>query len=164
MNARKLMSMIARLALLIVLALCAKAAFAQSAPGVYAIKGAKIVTLAGPAIENGTVVIRDGKIFAVGANVEIPAGAQVIDAKGLEVYPGMFDPLTQMGLTEIGAVRATVDTDELGEFNPDVVAATAVNPATAHIPVTRASGITEVIAITPPVAAAASVPSSFTST
>jgi imidazolonepropionase-like amidohydrolase len=147
MNARKVTSSISRLALLIVLALSAKAAFAQSAPSVYAIKGAKIFTLAGPAIENGTIVIRDGKISAVGASVEIPAGAQVIDAKGLEVYPGMFDPLTQMGLTEIGAVRATVDTDELGEFNPDVVAATAVNPATAHIPVTRASGITEVIAV-----------------
>jgi imidazolonepropionase-like amidohydrolase len=147
MNARRLKSSIPRLALLIVLALCAEAALAQSAPTVYAIKGAKIVTLAGPAIENGTVVIRDGKITAVGANVEIPAGAQVIDAKGLEVYPGMFDPLTQMGLNEVSAVRATVDTDEIGEYNPDVVAATAVNPATAHIPVTRASGITEVIAV-----------------
>jgi len=119
---------------------------AKKAPGVYAIQGATIYTLAGPPIENGTIVLRDGKIAAVGANVEIPAGAQTIDGKGLEVYPGMFDPITQMGLNEVGAVAATVDMSELGDYNPDLVAATAVNPASAHIGVTRASGITEVIA------------------
>ncbi|HUJ33526.1 MAG TPA: amidohydrolase family protein [Candidatus Acidoferrum sp.] len=119
---------------------------AQTSSDTYAIKGAKVHTLAGPPIENGTVVIRDGKIAAVGANVDIPAGAHVVDATGLEVYPGMFDPITQMGLDEVNAVRATVDVTELGDYNPDVVAATAVNPASAHIAVTRASGITHVIA------------------
>lgn len=146
MNAKTLANRIARSVLLIALALCTQSVFAQSAPAVYAIQGAKIYTLAGPAIESGTVVVRDGKIAAVGASVEIPAGAQIIDGKGLEIYPGMFDPITQMGLNEVGSVRATVDLDELGDYNPDVVAATAVNPASAHIPVTRASGITEVIA------------------
>jgi imidazolonepropionase-like amidohydrolase len=121
--------------------------WSQPAATVYAIKGAKVYTLAGPAIENGTVVIRDGKIAAVGANIEVPADAQVIDAEGLEVYPGMFDPITQIGLNEVGAVSATVDARELGAFNPELIAATAVNPATAHIPVTRASGITEVLAV-----------------
>jgi imidazolonepropionase-like amidohydrolase len=121
--------------------------WSQQAANVYAIKGAKVYTLAGPAIENGTVVIRDGKITAVGVNVAVPADAQVIDAAGLEVYPGMFDPITQIGLNEVGAVSATVDARELGSFNPELIAATAVNPATAHIPVTRASGITEVIAV-----------------
>jgi len=131
---------------LLLAALLAFPAWAQPAPSVYAIKGAKIYTLAGPAIENGTVIIHDGKIAAVGASVEIPAGAQVIDATGLEVYPGLFDPVTQLGLSEVGAVSATVDVSELGDFNPELVAATAVNPASAHIPVTRASGITHVIA------------------
>ena len=112
----------------------------------YAITHAKIFTLTGPPIEDGTVVIHDGKIAAVGAGVPIPVGAQVIDAKGLQVYPGLFDPVTQMGLSEIGAVNATVDTTETGSFNPDVTAATAILPSSAHIPVTRASGITEVIA------------------
>lgn len=121
--------------------------WSQPAANVYAIKGAKVYTLAGPAIENGTVVIRDGKIAAVGANVAVPDDAQVIDGAGLEVYPGMFDPITQIGLNEVGAVGATVDARELGGFNPELIAATAVNPATAHIPVTRASGITEVIAV-----------------
>ena len=115
-------------------------------PAAYAIKGGKVFTLAGAPIENGTVVIRDGKIAAVGANIEIPADAQVIDATGLEVYPGMFDAATQIGLGEISQVSATLDVTELGDYNPELVAATAVNPASAYIPVTRANGITEVIA------------------
>jgi imidazolonepropionase-like amidohydrolase len=124
-------------------------AFAQtpSASGVYAIKGAKIFTLAGPPIENGVVVIRDGKIAEVGADVAVPDGAQVVDASGLQVYPGMFDPVTQMGLEEVEAVKATVDTEETGEFNPDVTAATAFNADSAHVDVTRAAGITEVLAV-----------------
>jgi len=112
----------------------------------YAIKGGKVYTLAGAPIENGIVVIRDGKIVAVGANVAIPAEAQIIDATGLEVYPGMFDAVTQIGLAEISQVSATMDVTELGSYNPELVAATAVNPASAYIPVTRANGITEVIA------------------
>jgi imidazolonepropionase-like amidohydrolase len=119
--------------------------WSQRAANVYAIKNAKIYTLAGPPIEKGVVVIRDGKIAAVGADIAVPEGAQVIDAAGLQVYPGMFDPVTQIGLNEVGEVSATVDTNELGDFNPELIAATAVNPASAHIPVTRASGITEVI-------------------
>jgi hypothetical protein len=83
----------------------------------------------------------------VGADVAVPDGAKVIDASGLEVYPGMFDPVTQIGLEEVGAVRATVDTTETGEFNPDVTAATVFNADSAHVDVTRASGITEVLAV-----------------
>ena len=116
-------------------------------PTAYAITHAKIFTLAGNTIEDGTLVIRDGKIAAVGASLDIPAGAQVIDAKGLQVYPGIFDSITQMGLREIGAVSATVDSTETGNYNPDVVAATAVSPSSEHIPVTRAAGITEVLAV-----------------
>jgi imidazolonepropionase-like amidohydrolase len=121
---------------------------AQSQPATtYALTHAKIFTLVGSPIEDGTVVIRDGKIAAVGANVDIPAGAQVIDAKGLQVYPGLFDAVTQMGLREIGAVSSTVDSTETGNYNPDVVAATAISPSSEHIPVTRAAGITEVLAV-----------------
>lgn len=134
--------------------LCAAAFFNLSAqpavaadaePSVYAIEGAKIFTVAGAPIENGTVIIRDGKIAAVGANVNVPADAKIIDAKGLELYPGMFDPVTQTGIEEVSAVRATLDNSEIGEYNPDLVAWTAVNPSSAHIAVTRASGITHVV-------------------
>jgi imidazolonepropionase-like amidohydrolase len=116
-------------------------------PTSYAITHAKIFTLAGPPIDDGTVIIKDGKIAAIGEGISVPSDAKVIDAKGLQVYPGLFDSITQMGLSEISAVRATVDTTETGAFNPDVVAATAVFPSSAHIPVTRASGITEVLAV-----------------
>src|SRR5579864_196233 len=132
--------------LLLVLAFALPAP-AQSSAGVYAIKGAKIFTVSGAPIDSGTVVIRDGKIAAVGKDVAIPEGARVIDATGLQVYPGIFDPATQIGLEEVDAVSATVDTTETGDFNPDVVAATAVNADSAHIPVTRAAGITEALSI-----------------
>jgi imidazolonepropionase-like amidohydrolase len=116
-------------------------------PATYALTHAKIFTLAGSTIEDGTLIIQNGKIAAVGASLDIPAGAQLIDAKGLQVYPGLFDAITQMGLREIGAVSATVDSTETGGYNPDVVAATAVSPSSEHIPVTRAAGITEVLAV-----------------
>jgi imidazolonepropionase-like amidohydrolase len=123
-------------------------AAAQSpAQASYAITHAKIFTLTGPPIEDGTVVIDNGKIVAVGPSVDVPAGAQVIDGRGLQIYPGFFDSVTQMGLREIGAVSATVDETETGDFNPDVVAATAVLPSSEHITVTRAAGITEVLAV-----------------
>ena len=54
----------------------------------------------------GTVVIEDGTISAVGADVSVPAGASRIDATGLHVFPGMMDALTQLGLVEINAVPA----------------------------------------------------------
>src|SRR5271154_1966224 len=144
----KILMLICRTALALVLAvsLAIQASSQSTATKAYAIKGGKVFTLAGPAIENGTVIIRDGKIAAVGADISIPSDAQVIDATGLEVYPGMFDPVTQIGLNEVSAVSATVAVPDLGDYNPELVAATAVNPASAHIPVTRANGITEVIA------------------
>ena len=122
--------------------------FAQvPVPTTYAITHAKIFTLAGTPIDDGTLVIKDGKIAAIGEGIPVPTDAKVIDAKGLQVYPGLFDSITQMGLSEISAVRATVDSTETGAFNPDVVAATAVSPSSAHIPVVRAAGITEVLAV-----------------
>jgi imidazolonepropionase-like amidohydrolase len=119
----------------------------QPAPKSYALLHAKIFTLAGAPVENGTLIIRDGKIAAVGGQVEVPQDAQVINAEGLQIYPGMFDPITQMGLREIGAVSSTVDSTETGNYNPDVVALTAISPSSEHIPVTRVAGITEVLAV-----------------
>ena len=142
------LSVTARLAVTIaVFASIAATAQTQSQPDIYAITHAKLFPVSGAAIEDGTVVIQNGKITNVGAAVEVPAGAHVIDGKGLQVYPGLFDPVTQMGLREIGAVSATVDSAETGQFNPDVVAADAVLPSSEHIPVTRAAGITEVLAV-----------------
>ena len=116
--------------------------------GTYAIRNARIVTLAGPDIENGTVVIRDGKIAAVGTNVSIPSGAQAIDGRGLTVYPGMMDAGTSLGLVEVGqGANGTVDTSETGELNPNAKAIIAVNQHSAHIAVTRVDGITHTVTL-----------------
>ena len=111
------------------------------------IQGAKIDTLAGAPIEKGTIVIENGRIKAVGANVPVPAGAEVLKADGLEVYPGLFDSVSELGLTEIGSVNATNDINEIGAFNPQLVAASAVHPPSEHIPVARANGITHALAV-----------------
>lgn len=112
----------------------------------YAIRGATIHTLAGPVIQNGTVVIRDGKIAAVGASVSVPGGAREINGRGLHVYPGLMDSYTQLGLVEVGqGAPGTVDTTELGDFKPQIMAASAVHPPTELIPVTRANGITHAV-------------------
>jgi len=71
----------------------------------------------------------------------------VIEARGLHVYPGTIDSATEIGLTEIGAVRETSDTNELGSLNPQLRPAVAVNPASEHIPVTRANGVTTVMTL-----------------
>ena len=114
--------------------------------GVVAIRNAKIVTVSGPDIEKGTVLIRDGKIEAVGANVSVPAGAQMIDGNGLSVYPGMIDAGTNMGLVEVPqGANGTVDLSEVGDLNPNAKAIIAVNPHSAHIAVTRVEGITNTL-------------------
>ncbi len=108
------------------------------------IKGATVHTLAGADIENGSVLVRNGKIIGVGKNLAVPKDVKVIDGKGLQVYPGMIDSGTEVGLIEINSVRETADTTEIGKFNPQLVAATAVNPSSEHIEVTRVNGVTTV--------------------
>src|SRR5262249_58753998 len=89
------------------------------------------------------VVISGGKITAVGANVTVPSGAQVIDATGLMVYPGMIETGSSIGLSEIGqGVVATVDIAEVGSFNPNAQAFYGIDPHSAHIGVARVVGIT----------------------
>jgi imidazolonepropionase-like amidohydrolase len=111
----------------------------------YVIRGGTVVPVTGATIPNGTVVIQNGRIQAVGANAQAPAGATVVDATGLFVYPGMIDAGTSLGLTEIGSVPGSQDTREVGDFNPQNVALTAVNPHSELIPVTRVNGVTTVI-------------------
>jgi imidazolonepropionase-like amidohydrolase len=75
-------------------------------PPYFAIKGAKIVTVSGGVIENGTVVVANGLITAVGADAKIPPEAWVIDGKGLTVYPGLIDAFTDVGLPAAPAAPA----------------------------------------------------------
>ncbi len=116
--------------------------------GTYAIRNARIVPVSGPDIERGTVVIKDGKITAVGAAGSVPAGAQDINGQGLTVYPGLIDAATSLGLVEIGQGAAGgVDLAEIGEMNPNAQAIIAVNPHSAHVRVTRVNGVTNVVSM-----------------
>ncbi|HSB10307.1 MAG TPA: amidohydrolase family protein [Blastocatellia bacterium] len=108
----------------------------------YAIRNARIVTVTGPVIENGTVVISGGRIAAVGADASVPSGAKVIDGRGLSVYPGMIDADSEIGLTEIGSVAGSVDTNEIGDNNANIRVEVAIRPDSSHIAVTRVNGIT----------------------
>ncbi|MDQ2665067.1 MAG: amidohydrolase family protein [Gemmatimonadota bacterium] len=86
-------------ALLAVVAVCAPTLAAQrNAPSTYAITNAKLVPVSAPVIARGTIVVRDGLIAALGANVAVPADARVIDGTGLTVYPGLFDAFGSIGI------------------------------------------------------------------
>ena len=113
--------------------------------GVVVLTNARIVTVTNGVIENGTLVIQNDKITALGTDVDVPAGAQVIDCTGLTVYPGMIDSGTQIGLVEVGSLAETRDSRELGDLSPQMKALTAVNPNGVAIPVTRVSGVTTAI-------------------
>jgi imidazolonepropionase-like amidohydrolase len=113
--------------------------------GVLAITNAKIFPVARPPIERGTILVRDGIIENVGANVSVPSGAQVIDASGSEVYPGFIDAQTTMGLEDPGAGNFS-DADEFLDFNPQLRAQVAFHNDSEAIPVARANGLTTVVA------------------
>ncbi|MFV0389077.1 MAG: amidohydrolase family protein [Pyrinomonadaceae bacterium] len=111
--------------------------------GTFAITNARIVTVSGAEIPNGTLIIKNGKIAALGAGIVVPADAEKIDGTGLSVYPGMIDAGTNMGLLEIGGgAEGTVDVAETGDFNANAKAILGLNPNTSHINVTRVSGVT----------------------
>ena len=89
----------------------------------------------------GSLLFDKGRIVAAGKEVKAPEGTKKIDARGKHVFPGFFDAWSQIGLTEINAVRATRDLSESGRINPNVKALVAVNPDSELIPVARANGI-----------------------
>jgi imidazolonepropionase-like amidohydrolase len=130
---------------ILAVSLRAQTAINNQQSAVVVIRNATIVPVTGARIPNGTIVLRGGRIEAVGASVTAPSDAQVIDGTGLFVYPGMIDGGTQLGLTEIGSVPGGEDTQEIGDFNPHNVALTAVNPHSELIPVTRVNGVTTAI-------------------
>ena len=116
---------------------------------VVAITNARIHPVAGPVIERGTVLIRDGRIAAVVDRVEVPAGTRIIDATGKVVTPGFMNAATSLGVVEVEAVRPTND-DAVS--NPRITAAfnaaDAVDPFSSVIPVERVEGLTRAV-VTP---------------
>jgi imidazolonepropionase-like amidohydrolase len=116
--------------------------------GTFAVMNARIVTVSGATIENGTILIQDGRIAAIGANVSVPASAEKIDGRGLSVYPGMIDAATNLGLAEIPlGANATVDVAEIGDMNANAKVITGINPHSSHVNVTRVNGITTVLSL-----------------
>jgi imidazolonepropionase-like amidohydrolase len=108
----------------------------------YALVGGTIHPVDQPRIERGVVLIENGKIASIAAGETVPEGWTAVRVDGLQLYPGLIDAGTTVGLTEIGKVAETHDFAETGLFQPDLVAGVAINPDSELIPVARAGGIT----------------------
>ena len=118
----------------------------QSRP--VALVGGTIHPVSGPTIRDASLIFEDGRIAAIGPDLEVPDGAEVIRLKGRHVYPGLIEAHSRIGLTEISAVRATRDERETGRINPNVKANVSVNPDSEIMPVTRSNGV--LLALTAP--------------
>ena len=90
------------------------------------------------------MLVRDGKIVAVGKNLTAPAGYKVIDVTGKQIYPGMIDSASMVGLEKPSPEEAS-DAQEIGLINPQLRASDAVNPDDDQIDAARANGITSVV-------------------
>ena len=133
-------------------ALVAAAPIGTVAAQTIAITGGKVYPVSGPPIENGTVLIRNGKIVAVGSNVAVPADAEKVDASGKWVTPGLVSAETQLGLVEVGfgagANESRARTAEGGiPITPDFTSWDGLNPRSVLIPPAREGGVTSVMAM-----------------
>ncbi|HEY7452662.1 MAG TPA: amidohydrolase family protein [Candidatus Limnocylindria bacterium] len=123
------------------------AAVAPAAAQEIAIVGGTVRPVSGPPIHGATVLVRDGRIVAVGTTVEKPASARVIDATGKVVTPGLFDPWSSIGLVEVDLVGSTRDERLADEEDPITAAfdpAYGLNPGSTLIPWARTGGVTTV--------------------
>ena len=127
----------------------------RSAIDTYAITNARIVTVSGPVIERGTVVVRNGLIAAAGANVNAPPDARVIDGTGLTVYPGLIDSYTNLALPEAapspspggGPPRPAApvpgpNSTQPPGLQPEVMVEDVIRPGGNEIEASRNTGIT----------------------
>jgi imidazolonepropionase-like amidohydrolase len=135
----------------VVVLLSSVTAYAE-APGVYALSGATVHPVSGPAVANGVVVIRNGLIEAAGANVAIPPDATVIDVAGMHVYPGLIDAQTSLGFAAAPARRglgagaaARTQTERPAEPAADSLAARSANISDDDAEARRAIGVTTVV-------------------
>ena len=106
------------------------------------LKGGDLYTVSDGVMEGTDLLFDGGEITRIGKNLTPPPGAKVVDVSGKRVYPGLIAAATTIGLTEIGAVRATNDLDEVGGVTPEVLAHVAYNPDSEVIPTVRSNGIT----------------------
>lgn len=120
---------------------------AQSKPVL--LTGATLHTVSGATIANGRMLLEGGRITAIGTAAAIPdnATATVIAMPGKHIYPGLIAANTALGLVEVEAVRATIDTAETGAVNPNSRALVAVNADSELIPVARANGVLTALSV-----------------
>jgi len=112
-----------------------------------AIVGGTVYPVGSPRIDHGTVIIRNGRIIAVGANVSVPAGATTIDAASKYVTPGLVNAATSIGVSEVGAVPETVDQSTNSMIAASFTIIDGVNPASEMIPQARAGGVTSAVLV-----------------
>ena len=112
-----------------------------------AITGGTVLTAVGEtSIANGTVIIRDGRITAVGAGLLVPAGATVIDATGKFVTPGLITAMSTLGIVEVEGVRQTNDASaRTTPFSAAIDVAPAINPMSPPIAINRLGGVTRAV-------------------
>jgi imidazolonepropionase-like amidohydrolase len=116
------------------------------------ITGATLHTVSGAVIEGGSMLVERGRIRAISApGGTLPAAetgpATVLDLRGRHIYPGFIAANSSLGLVEVQAVRATVDTTEIGVINPNVRALVAVNADSELLPVARSNGVLAALAV-----------------
>jgi imidazolonepropionase-like amidohydrolase len=114
--------------------------------GTYALVDCRIETVTRGAVESGTLIVRDGRIAGLGAEMPVPPDAQIVPCAGGTIYPGFIEGGTKLGLLEIGSLPETRDFQEIGAVTPHMEAITAIYPSSIHIPVARTNGVTAVLA------------------
>jgi hypothetical protein len=115
---------------------------AKAYQGLTFVKNGVIHVGNGTVINNGTIMIQNGKIEKVGENLPIPMDdVRVYDAKGKHIYPGLILSNSQLALIEVPSVRATADNTEIGEINPSIRSIVAYNTDSKVINTLRSNGI-----------------------
>jgi imidazolonepropionase-like amidohydrolase len=122
-------------------ALTASTASAQA----IAITGGTIYPVSGPKIENGTLIIQNGRITAAGPGVAVPAGATRIDATGRWITPGFIHVSTTLGLSQVGSIAGTNEYNRQGDIDASFNVADGLNPAVVNIPIARGQGVTAAV-------------------
>ncbi len=113
-----------------------------------AVTGGTIHTITGEVINGGILLFDNGRIVAVGTDIDIPPGAEILDASGKHIFPGLILSRSTLGVTEIGRIAVSTDIAELGDINPNIRAQVAFHPASDHLSVAAVNGITTTV-VTP---------------
>jgi len=114
---------------------------------VRALVGARVHTVTGPTIQNGVVIVEGNTIKAVGGpETKIPNGAEIVDLKSYDLWPGLIDSGSRVGLFEVGSLRETQDVSDSATFQPELLTSTALKADSEIIPVTRANGVLTALA------------------